>query len=339
MEQKPARSIVIRAYNEAQRITRLLDGINRQSMNDLEVILVDSGSTDETVSIVESYKGRFPVKVTHINPEDFTFGRSLNYGIAQAAADLVVFADLDDIRPELVFSGGRLVAQDNEPVGDWSIPDTDTTAVRNTVNVDWNKINETTFHIPADGDQVRVIGAIEGQVTTAHRIERITRDENLAVADVERDILKIAVIERHLRTGNVGLGFVHGFGLQKGALASSVAHDHHNIVTIGADDNSMLTAARAVGELGGGFVVAHQEHVLAQLPLPIAGLMSDQDVNTMRDAMDTLLIRSSELGSAIHDPFMPMSFMALEVIPSLKLTDQGLIDVEQFKPVPLFVAE
>jgi adenine deaminase len=254
-------------------------------------------------------------------------------------ADLVVFADLNDIQPALVFSGGQLVAQDNEPVGDWPEPTVDETAVRNTVNVDWNTIGGSTFQIPAAGDQARVIGAIEGQVTTEHRIERIARDKGLAVADVERDILKMAVIERHRVTGNIGLGFVQGFGLQKGALAGSVAHDHHNIVTIGADDQSMLTAARAVGEMGGGLVVANQECVLAQLPLPIAGLMSDQSVNAVRDAMDTLLINSAALGSAVHDPFMVMSFMALEVIPSLKLTEQGLVDVEQFKPVPLFVED
>jgi adenine deaminase len=254
-------------------------------------------------------------------------------------ADLVVFADLNDIRPALVFSGGRLVAQDNEPMGDWREPAVDETAVRNTMNVDWNTIGESTFHIPAAGDQVRVIGAIEGQVTTEHRIERIARDKRLAVADVERDILKMAVIERHRGTGNVGLGFVQGFGLKKGALAGSVANDHHNIVTIGADDQSMLTAARAVGEMGGGLVVANGERVLAQLPLPIAGLMSDQPVNAVRDAMDTLLINSADLSSALRDPFGAMAFMALEVIPSLKLTDQGLVDVEQFKPVPLFVED
>jgi adenine deaminase len=254
-------------------------------------------------------------------------------------ADLVVFADPNDIRPALVFSGSRLVAQDNEPVGDWREPTLDETAVRNTVNVDWNTIGESTFHIPAAGDQARVIGAIEGQVTTEHRIERIARDKSLTVADVEHDILKMAVIERHRVTGNVGLGFIQGFGLQKGALAGSVAHDHHNIVTIGADDQSMLTAAQALGEMGGGFVVANQERVLAQLPLPIAGLMSDQSVNAVRNAMETLLINSAALGSAVHDPFMVMSFMALEMIPSLKLTDRGLVDVEQFKPVPLFVED
>jgi adenine deaminase len=115
--------------------------------------------------------------------------------------------------------------------------------------------------------------------------------------------------------------------------------DHHNIVAIGADDKSMLTAARVVGEIGGGFVAANGDQVLASLPLPIAGLMSDLPVEAVRDAMDALLINSAALGSAQHDPFMVMGFMALEVIPALKLTDQGLVDVEQFKPVELFVEE
>jgi adenine deaminase len=137
----------------------------------------------------------------------------------------------------------------------------------------------------------------------------------------------------------VGLGFIHGMGLQAGALASSVAHDHHNIVVIGVDDESMLAAAREVDKMGGGFVVANGERVLASLPLPIAGLMSDQPIETVRDAQDTLLINSAALGAEPHNPFMMMSFMALEVIPALKLTDQGLVDVEQFKPVELFVEE
>ena len=149
----------------------------------------------------------------------------------------------------------------------------------------------------------------------------------------------MAVIERHKGTGNVGLGFIHGLGLQAGALAASVAHDHHNIVIVGVDDESMLQAARAVGEMSGGFVVANGDRVIAALPLPIGGLMSNQSVEEVRDAMDTLLINSAALGSEVHDPFMVMGFMALEVIPALKLTDQGLVDVEQFHPVPLFVDE
>ncbi len=252
-------------------------------------------------------------------------------------ADLVVFSDLHDIQAELVFSGGRLVAQDGALVADWSVPQVDDDPMRDTVHVNWEAIDESTFHIPAIGPRARVIGVTEGQFVTEHLIEAIARDNGHAVADLERDILKMAVIERHKRTGNVGLGFIHGLGLQAGALAASVAHDHHNIVVVGADDESMLTAARTVGELGGGFVAANGDRVLASLPLPIAGLMSDQPVEAVRDAMDRLLVNSAALGSELGDPFMMMSFMALEVIPALKLTDQGLVDVEQFKPVELFL--
>lgn len=252
-------------------------------------------------------------------------------------ADLVVFGDLYDIQVELVFCGGQLASQNGDLIGDWSEPRVDQAPVRNTIHVDWDSIDERIFHIPATGSRARVIGVIEDQVVTEHLIEDIARDNGQAVADPERDILKMAVIERHKGTGKVGLGFIHGLGLQAGALAASVAHDHHNIVVAGADDGSMLTAARAVGKMGGGFVAANDARVIASLPLPIAGLMSDRSVEEVRDAMDTLLISSAALGSQLRDPFMALGFMALEVIPALKLTDQGLVDVEQFKQVELFV--
>jgi adenine deaminase len=156
------------------------------------------------------------------------------------------------------------------------------------------------------------------------------------VPDVERDILKLAVVERHRGTGNVGLGFVHGLGLKKGALAGSVGHDAHNLTVAGCDDVSMMTAARAVGRLGGGLVAAVGEEVLAQVPLPIAGLMSDQPLRVVRRQMDELVTVARELGSSLHDPLMTLGFLALEVIPSLKLTDQGLVDVEKFDFVSLF---
>jgi adenine deaminase len=254
-------------------------------------------------------------------------------------ADLVIFRDLRDIRAEFVFSGGQLVAQHGEVVGDWPVPQVDESRVRNTVHVDWDAIDEHTFSIPAMGPKARVIGIIEGQIVTRHSIEPTAQENGRAVVDLERDILKMAVIERYKGTGNVGLGFIHGLGLQVGALATSVAHDHHNIIVAGADDKSMLTAARAVGQMGGGFVVANEDRVIAALPLPIGGLMSDQPAETVREAMDTLMINSAALGSEMHDPFMVLGFMALEVIPALKLTDQGLVDVEQFKLVPLFVDE
>jgi adenine deaminase len=149
-------------------------------------------------------------------------------------------------------------------------------------------------------------------------------------------VLKMAVIERHRGTGNVGLGFVRGVGLERGAIAGSVGHDAHNLIVAGCDDVSMMTAAHAVADLGGGLAIAVEQDVLAALPLPIAGLMSDQPMETVRQQMDQLVKVAHGLGSALHDPLMALGFLALEVIPALKLTDQGLVDVEKFEIVPLF---
>jgi len=248
-------------------------------------------------------------------------------------ADLVVFSNLKDFRAEMVFAGGVLVARDGNPVGDWPMPVVDDANVRDTVHVEWERLS---FAIPARGERVRVIGIVPDQVITEHLIEPAKVVYGLAVADPERGLLKLAVIERHKRTGRVGLGFVRGLGLQRGALAGSVGHDAHNLIVAGCDDTSMMAAARAVGDLGGGLVAAAGEKVLAAVPLPIAGLMSDRPVEAVRDQMERLVEAARGLGSALHDPFMALGFLALEVIPALKLTDQGLVDVDKFDFVPLF---
>jgi len=134
----------------------------------------------------------------------------------------------------------------------------------------------------------------------------------------------------------MGKGFIQGFGLKRGAIAGTVAHDHHNLIVIGAEDASMMAAVRRIGELGGGLVAVDGVNVVAELPLPIGGLMSDQPIGEVRRAIDRLIAASHELGSGLHDPFMAMSFMALEVIPHLKLTDVGLIDVDRFEQVSLW---
>ena len=146
----------------------------------------------------------------------------------------------------------------------------------------------------------------------------------------------MAVVERYTGAGGTGLGFVTGLGLQRGALASSVAHDSHNIIVAGADDRDMKTALSAVVRMGGGLAVACDGAVRAELPLPIAGLMSDAPMPAIREQMDYLISAARELGSRLHDPFMALGFLALPVIPDLKLTDKGLVDVTQFRIVPLF---
>ncbi len=244
-----------------------------------------------------------------------------------------MFADLQAPRPERVYVSGELVAENGRWISSAaSAASPAPAAVRNTVRVDWKRVD---LAIPATGPRIRVIGAIENQLITNHLVMDATRDDGRLVADPGRDLLKMVVIERHRGTGNIGKAFVTGLGLKRGAIAGTVAHDHHNLVVIGADDRSMLTAARAVAGAGGGQAAAEGDRVLALLPLPIAGLMSDQPIEQVRARMDALLAAARKLGSPLHDPFMAMSFLALEVIPKLKLTDLGLVDVEKFEVVSL----
>lgn len=247
-------------------------------------------------------------------------------------ADLMVFSDLQAPVAELVYRGGHLVAQDGVALP-WERP-ARRTVLRSSMNVDWSKVN---LRLPVEGTQVRIMGAVRDQLITHHLIEPTPQADGHVVADLSRDILKMVVIERHLATGRVGKGLVRGLGLQQGAIASTIAHDHHNLVVIGVDDQSILTAARALAESQGGMAAAAGDTVLAHLPLPIAGLMSDQPIEWVRDRMEEMLRAAHQLGSSLHDPFMAMSFLALPVIPSLKLTDHGLVDVDKFQLVSLFV--
>ncbi len=300
--------------------------------------LLDEGHIDYLIRLAVS-EGLPPItaiQMATLNPAEWFRLRDRGAIAPGRRADLVVFSDLDDFRAEMVLAGGRLVAQGGAPVGEWAAPALDDPRVLGTVHVGWDELD---FAIPAQGERVRVIGVVPDQVITEQLIEAAKITNGLAVADPERDLLKLAVIERHRGTGNVGLGFVRGLGLKRGAIAGSVGHDCHNLTVAGCDDASMLTAARAVGEMGGGLVAAAGAEVLASVPLPIAGLMSDQTIETVRQQMDDLVTAATELGSSLHDPFMALGFLALEVIPALKLTDQGLVDVSKFDFVPLFVEE
>ncbi len=200
------------------------------------------------------------------------------------------------------------------------------------------QLSESSFRIAAAGRQARVIVALADQIVTQDRTLEVNIEDGWALADAGRDILKLAVIERHAGTGNVGLGFVQGFHLKAGALASSVAHDSHNVVVVGTNDRDMLLAAQTVIEMGGGLSAAREGEVLARLALPVAGLMSDQPLGPVRDALLVLLHKARELGCPLSNPYMAMAFLALPVIPALKLTDKGLVDVHKFSLVPLFVS-
>lgn len=249
-------------------------------------------------------------------------------------ADLVLVDDLHDFQARQVIAKGQLIAEDGKLLTPLDRPSSLPNPVSNSINIGWKNL---AFAIPARGAKIRVIGLRDSQLLTDARTLDATIVEGKAVADPTRDLLKMAVIERHHASGSYGLGFIQGVGLKQGAIAGSVAHDHHNVVVIGADDTSMMTAARAVDAMGGGLAVALGDQITAQLPLPIGGLMSDQPIHDVAAAYDALRAAAHALGSEIHDPFMAMSFMALEVIPSLKLTDKGLVDVDNFALVDLFV--
>jgi len=271
------------------------------------------------------------IQMATINVAEY-FGLHDYGGLAPGRwADMVVFDDLKEFRARQVYRGGELVAENGQLV----VP-TSPRAVqlRGTVNI--HQVHVEDFQIPARRSEARVIGLIPDQIVTRNLVMPAKTENGLAVADVERDMLKLAVVERHHASGNVGLGFVQGFGLQRGALASSVAHDSHNIVVVGTNDADMMAATLQIARMQGGQCVVADGQTLAALPLPIAGLMSDQPIEQTRRSFDQVLAAAHELGSPLHDPFMAMSFLALEVIPSLKLTDRGLVDVEKFEIVPLW---
>ena len=334
--------VYIREATNAHNLLTLLPLVNERNVHRIAFCtddrhphdLLDQGTIDYMVrtAVKEGIDPVMAIRMATLNPATH-YGLNDKGAIAPGRrADMIIFDSLEEIRPRMVFRGGKMVAKDGEMVP-WP-PHPRKVSIRSTMNVKWDKVD---FRIPAEGRKIRVIGAIPDQLITDHLVMEARVENGAAVADVDRDILKMAVIERHQATGNVGKGFVHGIGLKEGAIASSVAHDAHNLVVIGADDESMMTAARAVASMMGGLAAARGSKVLAKLPLPIAGLMSDLPAEEVRRKLDELLDAAHALGTPLHDPYMAMSFLALEVIPKLKLTDQGLVDVEKFEFVPLFV--
>ncbi len=295
--------------------------------------IMDKGHIDHLIKIAieEGLNPVTAIQMATLNPAEY-FGLNDRGAVSPGyRADLVVFDNFEDFNVEKVFRGGQLVAENGQMLPHIARPQP--VPIRSSMNVNWEGVD---FEIPAQSGRVRVIGVVPDQIITRHLIEEARVEDGLAVADVERDILKIAVIERHLASGNMGLGFIKGLGLKKGAIASSVAHDSHNIVVAGTNDDDMMTAAIEVVTMRGGLAVVVDYEVRGRLPLPIAGLMSDQPLEIVQAQMDELLTVTAEIGSPWPDPFMILSFMALPVIPELKLTDRGLVDVTQFKFVPLF---
>jgi adenine deaminase len=273
-----------------------------------------------------------------IPPEDALVMASLNpasyHGLDRLGAiapgyraDLLALPDLESFVPELVLKAGRPLEEvPAVPVPDW---------VRHTVRI--RELGPGAFTVPWPGGRERVIGLVPGQLVTESLVDEPTVHDGCAVADPARDLAKIAVLERHHATGRIGLGFVRGFGLQRGAFAGTVAHDAHNLIVVGVDDAAMDTAVGRLVELGGGLVVVDGARVIAELPLPVAGLLSDRSLAEVLSGSDVLNEAMVSLGVGFPHPFQVLAFLALSVIPSLKITDRGLVDVDRFELVPLAV--
>ena len=242
-------------------------------------------------------------------------------------ADIVVLDDIADCRATLVLSGGVVMDEAafaartvTPPVGRGSVK-------IGTIRAD---------HFRTGGNRRRtdVIGIIPGKIITEHLHETIPITDGDKRPDLARDLIKIAVVERHGINGNIATGFVKGFGLKAGAIASTVCHDHHNIAVVGADYGDMAMAANRLGDLQGGFVVVRDGTVLAELSLPVAGLMSDRPFEEVHESLIALRTAAGSLGVTLVEPFLQLAFLALPVIPALKITDRGMVDVEKFEIIP-----
>ncbi len=247
-------------------------------------------------------------------------------------ADLVVLDDLGSFIVDRVFKDGRLVARGGKMLPETMPPKG--VEMRNTVKV--RSISPEVIVIRAQGRLAKIIEIIPGQLVTKSVVEPVTIRDGKAKADPERDILKVAVFERHTASGNIGLGFVRGFGLRGGAMGSSVAHDAHNIVVVGDNDMDMAIAAAQIAEMGGGLVIARRGKISGALALPFAGLMSDKGIEHVGRKLKLMRKMSRDMGCKLEDPFMALAFLSLPVIPELRITDRGLVDVGQFRIVPLF---
>lgn len=238
-------------------------------------------------------------------------------------ADLVVLDSLEECRVSQVLSAGRVVddglferCRIIQPVGFGSVKA--------------RLVDASDFHVEGDGRAMPVIGVTPGKIITQHLKLDLPVSNTTVQCDLLQDVIKVAVVERHGINGNIGRGFVHGFGLRRGAIASTVGHDSHNICVVGASEGDMALAVNRMSEIGGGFVVVDGGRILAELPLPIAGLMSDKSFEHVREALIPLRAAAKSLGTILPEPFLQVAFLPLPVIPHLKISDRGLVDVDRF---------
>jgi len=273
------------------------------------------------------------IRMATLNTTEYFRLRNLGAIAPGYTADLVVFDNFEDFNILKVFKNGELVAENGELKE--IITKTLDVPIRSSVNIKW--LYPEDFQIPVKGNRCRVIKILPDQIITEIDIEAPRINNGWVVSDIKRDILKVAVIERHHASQKISLGLVKGIGLKKGALGSSVAHDSHNIIIIGTNDKDMLNVGAAIAKMGGGLAISIDEKIADSLPLPIAGLMSDRPLSEVKEKLDSLYKISKDLGVVVNNPFMSIAFLSLEVVPHFKITNKGLVDVDNSKIVDLFL--
>jgi adenine deaminase len=335
--------VMIREGTSAKNLEALLPLVNRQNSRRCCLVtddlhpedLIEKGHLDHVLrkAVGLGLDPLTALQMATLNPAEY-FGLGDRGAVAPGyRADLVVMKDLESFSAERVYKDGRLAATEGKviPFPETSAEDLPSWPIR------IPPLSPDSFSIPGQGARARVIGVIPGQIFTRALIEDVLLVGERVLSDMRKDILKLAVVERHRGTGRIGRGLVHGFGLQRGSLASSVAHDSHNIVAVGVEDLDLFTAVEEIRRMGGGLVVAEGGRILAESPLEVGGLMSKKPLESLCTQTRGLSVAAKSLGCILPDPFMALSFLSLPVIPELKLTDRGLVDVRMFAEVPLFV--
>jgi adenine deaminase len=334
--------IMIRQGSAAKNLEALLPILNEHNSRNCFFVtddldprdILEKGHLNSLVRLAIR-KGTDPVRaiqMASLNAAQYFRLKGLGAVLPGYQADLLVLDDLREVTVRQVYQAGRLVAEN----GKLTLPSIPVPASRNvcSVNVAWDKVGD--LSIEPRGRRVRVIEVVPGQIVTRHSIEDAPMRDGLLKSDPSRDILKIAVIERHHGTGATAVGLIRGFGLKEGAMAGTVAHDAHNMIVVGVDEQDMLAAAHKAADMCGGLAVVRGGEVIASLPLPIAGLMSDRPVHEVNAALEQVISAARSLGCTLESPFATLSFMALTPIPELKITDQGLFDSTKFQFTELF---
>jgi adenine deaminase len=334
--------IMIREASPARNLTTLLPLVNNRNSRRFSFVsddkhpidLAEEGHIDYMIKTAVQL-GVDPVvaiQMATLNTAEYFQIRNVGAIAPGYQADIVIFNKPQEFKVIKVIKRGTIVAENRRLI---TPINTGAVHLRSSINV--APVSIMDLSIKAEGEELRAIEIIPDQIVTRETIEKTVVRNGLAITDVDQDLLKIVVIERHLASGNIGRGFVKGFGLKKGAVASSVAHDSHNIVVVGTNDQDMLYAVEAIIRMRGGLVAVAGRNVLSALGLEIAGLMSSEPFEQVEQKMRTLASAARAMECRLERPFMTLSFMALPVIPDLKLTDKGLVDVNQFEFVPLFV--